>query len=82
MRPILHVTRDYPPTLLLHGDQDTDVPYEQSVTMAARLAEAEVAHELVTIPGGGHGFDRELERPQVAGAFHRVLTFLYTALSP
>ena len=75
-RPVSHVTSDYPPTLLLHGDHDTDVPYEQSVLMAARLADAGVDHELVTIPNGGHGFDQDMGSPEVVGAFQRVLEFL------
>ena len=33
-RPVLHVSPDNPPTLLLHGTADTDVPYEQSALMA------------------------------------------------
>jgi dipeptidyl aminopeptidase/acylaminoacyl peptidase len=49
--------RKYPPTLLLHGDADTDVPYEQSVIMARRLAAAGIEHELITISDGSHGFD-------------------------
>jgi len=32
-----------------------DVPYQESKNMAARLAEAEVEHELVTLEGAGHG---------------------------
>jgi acetyl esterase/lipase len=28
--PVLHVTKEYPPTLLLHGDKDRDVPFEKS----------------------------------------------------
>jgi len=47
--PIRNVTKDYPPTLLLHGDKDTDVPYEQSVMMAEELARAGVEHELITM---------------------------------
>ncbi|HEX5414905.1 MAG TPA: alpha/beta hydrolase [Chloroflexota bacterium] len=74
--PERNVTGDYPPTLLLHGDQDTDVPYEQSVLMARRLREAGVEHELLTIAGGGHGFDRAVERPDVARALDRALAFL------
>jgi acetyl esterase/lipase len=54
--PVRNVTRDYPPTLLWHGDRDIDVPYEQSVKMAAELKRRHVEHELVTVPGGGHGF--------------------------
>jgi acetyl esterase/lipase len=56
--PVRRVTADYPPTLLLHGTADTDVPYDQSVQMAAALKARGVAHELITIPGGPHGFDR------------------------
>lgn len=57
--PARRVTADYPPTLLLHGTADTDVPYEQSVQMANALKAAGVQHDLVTIPDGPHGFDRD-----------------------
>ena len=35
--PVRNVTKEYPPTMLLHGDQDTDVPHEQSIMMAKEL---------------------------------------------
>ena len=35
--PIENVTADYPPTLLIHGTADNDVPVEESVTMAEAL---------------------------------------------
>ena len=75
-RPAQQVTADYPATLLLHGDRDTDVPYEQSVLMAAALKAAGVEHELITIAKGAHGFDRDMDRPDVAAAFERVRAFL------
>jgi len=53
--PIRNVTRDYPPTMLVHGTADTDVPYEQSKQMVERLRREGVEHQLVTVPGGGHG---------------------------
>ena len=53
--PVRNVTADYPPTLLIHGDADTDVPHEQSVMMAAQLKHHGVEHELITIAGGEHG---------------------------
>jgi acetyl esterase/lipase len=75
--PIRSVTAEYPPTLMLHGDVDTDVPYEQSVIMADELKRAGVEHELITISGGGHGFDGAgAESPVVASAFDKVLAFL------
>jgi dipeptidyl aminopeptidase/acylaminoacyl peptidase len=74
--PVRHATPSYPPTLLLHGDADTDVPYEQSVMVAEQLARAGVEHELLSIDGGGHGFDGRMESPVVSRAFQRVLAFL------
>jgi acetyl esterase/lipase len=53
--PIRNVSRSYPPTLLIHGTEDTDVPYQQSQDMAAKLAAAGVEHRLITVPGAGHG---------------------------
>jgi acetyl esterase/lipase len=74
--PVRHVAADHPPTLLLHGDQDTDVPYEQSVMMARALGDANISHRLLTIPGGTHGFDTDMGEPGVATAFTEVLGFL------
>jgi acetyl esterase/lipase len=74
--PLQQVTPEYPPTLLLHGDADTDVPYEQSVMMAEALAGAGVEHELITIPGGPHGFDARIEDPVVVDALDRAHKFL------
>ncbi|MBS1983519.1 MAG: alpha/beta hydrolase [Bdellovibrionales bacterium] len=74
--PAWNVTKSYPPTLLLHGDADTDVPYSQSVQMAAALKHAGVEHELITIPNGPHGFDAREDAPHVQAAFAKVLDFL------
>ena len=74
--PVHNVMADYPPTLLLHGDEDTDVPYAQSAQMAAALARRGIEQELITIPGGAHGFDHDEESPLVRAAFERLLRFL------
>ena len=76
MCPVRNITKEYPPTLLLHGDNDTDVPYEQSVLMAKELERQGVQHELITMPGRGHGFDGTMWDPAVAQTFDRVLSFL------
>lgn len=73
--PVRNVTREYPPTMLIHGDQDTDVPYEQSVMMAAELARAGVAHEFITIEGGGH-CSLGLDQAAVAATYRHIMTFL------
>ena len=74
--PLENITPDYPPTILLHGDRDTDVPYEQSVLLARELKRAGVENELVTISGGGHGFDEDMTDPQAASAVARAVVFL------
>jgi acetyl esterase/lipase len=74
--PLRNVTKGYPPTLLLHGDKDTDVPFEQSVLMAKELERKGVQHEFIAMPGKGHSFDTDMSDPTIAAAFDRVLSFL------
>ena len=52
--PITHVTPDDPPFLLIHGDQDTVVPYEQSQIMYDRLIQTNVPVQLVIVQRAGH----------------------------
>ncbi len=73
--PIRNITRDYPPTLLIHGTEDTDVPYEQSVMMAEQLKRHDVTHEVVTIPGGEHGLGGG-DPKQIDAAYETVGTFV------
>lgn len=78
--PLKNVTAKYPPTLLIHGDQDTDVPYEQSQLMAAEFKKQGVRHELITVAGGEHGLpgaDPEVVR----NAYRRAVDFLHERLS-
>ena len=77
--PIQNVTAAYPPTLLIHGDQDTDVPFQQSVEMEAALAQHRVAHKFVRLFGKGHAFDEAREAQAdsvVSGCFDEVVEFL------
>jgi len=79
--PVRNVTAEYPPTLLLHGDQDTDVPYEQSVLMTEALERHGVEHELISVPDRGHGFDVDgegMRDPAIYRVFDRLLAFLET----
>ena len=54
--PIRNVTSDFPPTVLVHGEVDTDVPHAESARLAARLADAGVKHRFISLAGVGHGF--------------------------
>lgn len=80
--PARNVTRDYPPTLLLHGDADTDVPFSQSEQMDRELTRAHVEHELIRVPNGPHGFDGRMSKdPAIAAIFDRAVEFLNVKLS-
>ncbi|KAB2337257.1 alpha/beta hydrolase [Cytobacillus depressus] len=78
--PLHQANADFPPTLLLHGTNDEDVPYEQSVLMAEKLKEIGVDNKLITIPDGKHVFDEEWNSPIVKQAFTDVLDFLKSHL--
>lgn len=73
--PIRNVTPKYPPTLLIHGTNDTDVPYDQSAMMAKELGRKGVEHELMTIKDAGHGL-AGTKPSEVAQVNERVLAFL------
>jgi acetyl esterase/lipase len=53
--PITYVTKDDPPFLIVHGDADPIVPYNQSVLLRDALDHAGVKVTLYTVQGGGHG---------------------------
>ncbi len=53
--PLTYVRRGLPPILMIHGDKDTYVPYEQSVRLHQALDRAGVKNQLLTISGKGHG---------------------------
>jgi acetyl esterase/lipase len=52
--PIRNVTAKYPPTILIHGAADTDVPYSLSKDMDATLVKAGVVHKFITVDGAEH----------------------------
>ena len=54
--PITHVTSDDPPFLLIHGDRDELVPYEQSQLMYDRLVQMSVPAQLVIVKNARHSF--------------------------
>ena len=54
--PITHLTADDPPFLLIHGDRDRLVPYEQSQLMYDRLVQMNVSAQLVIVKNADHSF--------------------------
>jgi len=78
--PVRNVSPDYPPTLLVHGTEDTDVPYQLSADMARELARHKVPHELVTVAGAGHGLSGG-DKKRNADAHAKALAFIRTHLA-
>jgi acetyl esterase len=55
--PVIYMSKEMPPFLLMHGSKDEDVPYEQSVEMCDKMKKAGAHCDLITIQGAPHGMD-------------------------
>ena len=73
--PVRNVTADYPPTILIHGREDTDVSREFPEAMAAELRRHGVDHRLILIPGAEHGY-RGGDPADVAAAYREAVKFV------
>lgn len=59
--PLLYVSDDDPPTLLVHGTADPLVPQSTSEAIHAAFQEKGVVTKLVLLDGAGHGFQGDHE---------------------
>lgn len=65
--PILYVSSDDPPSLMIHGDQDNLVPLGSSEAIYQAFQEYDVDTEIIVLEGAGHGFRGEhLDRARAA----------------
>jgi acetyl esterase/lipase len=74
--PITYVSKDDPPFLIMHGDEDKTVPFSQSELLAEALKNAGVEVTLTRIEGAGHGgreFSSEANRKIIAEFLDRHL---------
>jgi acetyl esterase/lipase len=78
--PVKNVTEQYPPTLLIHGTEDTDVPYEQSVMMADQFRKFGVDHELIAIVGGEHGLGGG-DPEKIDEAYEKAFQFVHQRMT-
>lgn len=67
--PITYLTKDDPPFLILHGDQDPLVPHHQSVILNEALQKVGVTVTFHTVKGAGHGFRNRPEVDEMVNAF-------------
>jgi acetyl esterase/lipase len=52
--PVMHVTKDAPPFLILHGKKDRLVPWQQSAELDVYLKKADVESTLILVEDAGH----------------------------
>ncbi len=78
--PEHQVTAQFPPTFLIHGDADTDVPYQLSANMAELFQKSGVEHRLVRFPGAEHGLPG-VAKAEVDAAYAAAAEFVVERLS-
>ena len=77
--PVVQVTAESPPFLILHGADDKLVPVVQSRRLYRALTDVGVPAELKVYPGAKHGFVRVKQgeaNPAAADAWKRSVAFL------
>ena len=83
--PISHISRDDPPTQILHGDSDDLVPLAESKAFEQALRAAGVEVEFRVIEGAGHGLranDPVRQKAILDDAFASLAGFLDRSLGP
>lgn len=76
LSPLSYVGPGDPPIITIQGDADPTVPYSDAVRLHQALDKAHQENELVTIPGGKHGFQAFTDA-QTLDAYQKVFAFLY-----
>lgn len=71
--PITYVTKDDPPFLIIHGEEDQTVPVNQSQLFAAALKAAGVPVTLDVVAGRGHGTGGPRFEPMIKAFFDKEL---------
>lgn len=77
---VTFVSKDDPPFLIVHGDKDTTVPFQQSQILYDKLKEAGVEAALVTVKNGPHGLFGSGFEPDTAALNEKVFEFFTTHL--
>jgi acetyl esterase/lipase len=75
--PIRQVGNSAPPVLLVHGDEDAEVPVSQSLRMHERLLDVGADSTLRIVSGADHCFERY---PDVAGLLKESVDYLGSRL--
>jgi dipeptidyl aminopeptidase/acylaminoacyl peptidase len=65
--------------MLVHGTEDTDVPYELSANMAKEFEKHKVPFEFITVKGAGHGLSGG-DKKLVADAHDKAIAYIRAKL--
>ncbi len=71
--PLSYVSKDDPPTISIHGDNDDVVPFSHSTRLRDALNQAGVSNQLHTVKGGKHG---EFTQQQYMDSYREIWNFL------
>ena len=71
--PLTYVRAGAPPVFIVHGDADPSSDYRHALILDRALKAADVDHELVTVPGGGHVLFADAQEARVWTALHAFL---------
>lgn len=74
--PMRYVSRNSPPVLIVHGDADPTVPYEQSVALHEKLKASGVITKFITVEGGLHGKFTKEKNAELSQAYMEFLLSL------
>lgn len=76
--PMMHVSKDDPPLLLAHGEQDDLVPFDQSVDMAKAYESLGLKVEFIPVRNAGHDFEQvgpDAISPPISEIHQRTISF-------
>ena len=76
--PIRYVSKDSPPLLLVHGEQDDLVPFSQSVEMTRAYQDTGLTVEFIPVKNAGHDFEQigpEAITPSVDEIHRKTVAF-------
>jgi len=71
--PTTYVSKDDPPFLIIHGENDMSIPVSQSEVLASKLKAAGVQVTLIVAEGRGHGVGGPKFAPEITAFFDKYL---------
>ncbi len=77
--PARNIRQNFPPTFLIHGTKDTDVPFSQSLKLSQEFEKNNIEYQFIEMKGFGHMFDKfegGLDNEEIKKTFVEVLKFL------